>query len=349
MCPPKSLRRAAGLLLLECLRDLGLDHRIRNSMYHLKKRFRLLKTVKLFLLDRIMGRAFILKQNQQSVLLVDGMALLFRAYYANSYGGYIRRTATGVPTNAVYGFIRYFMDAIEKFEPSHVVCCWDMGSETFRTEKFDGYKANRDSAPEDLVPQFSLVKEVVEAFGVPNIGITGYEADDCIGTLARVYSSMMPVRILTGDHDMLQLVSDQVSVIIMRKGHGNYMVYTPDVLMEEKGLTPEQVVDVKGLMGDTADNYPGVKGIGEKTALKLITEYGTVEGILNNLDALSKSIRSKIEAELDMLHLSRDLARIRCDVPISCDIHSCTWTIDPDTIREKFEELEFQSLMKLIG
>ncbi|TCZ73760.1 5'-3' exonuclease [Paenibacillus albiflavus] len=288
-------------------------------------------------------------QSKQSILLVDGMALLFRAYYATAYGGYIRKTSTGTPTNAIYGFIRYFMDAIQKFEPSHVVCCWDMGSNTFRTEKFDGYKANRDSAPEDLVPQFSLIKEVVEAFGVPNIGLTGYEADDCIGTLARIYSESMSVYILTGDHDMLQLVSDQVNVIIMKKGHGNYALYSPDVLLEEKGLTPEQFIDLKGLMGDTADNYPGVKGIGEKTAIKLITEYGSVEGILDNMESLTKSVRSKIEAELDMLHLSRDLARIRCDVPITCDLDSCTWEVNTETVRSKFEELEFQSLMKLIG
>lgn len=288
-------------------------------------------------------------QSKQSILLVDGMALLFRAYYATAYGGYIRKTTTGIPTNAVYGFVRYFMDAIDKFNPSHVVCCWDMGSSTFRTEKFDGYKANRDAAPEDLVPQFSLVKEVVESFGVPNIGLTGYEADDCIGTLANLYSEAMPVYILTGDHDMLQLASDRINVIIMKKGHGNYAVYSPVELMEEKGLTPKQFIDLKGLMGDTADNYPGVKGIGEKTATKLITEYGSVEGILDNLEALSKSVRMKIEAELDMLHLSRDLARIRCDVPITCDIDTCLWEVNSDTVRSKFEELEFQSLMKLIG
>ena len=290
-----------------------------------------------------------MSENKNKLLLVDGMALLFRAYYATAYGGYIRRTSSGVPTNAIYGFIRYFMDAVDKFNPSHVVCCWDMGSSTFRTEKFDGYKANRESAPEDLIPQFSLIKDVLEAFDVPNIGLTGYEADDCIGTLAREYSESMSVYILTGDHDMLQLVSDQVNVIIMKKGHGNYAVYSPAVLLEEKGLTPEQFIDLKGLMGDTADNYPGVKGIGEKTATKLITEYGSVEGILENLSALSKSVRSKIEAELEMLHLSRDLARIRCDVPISCDLDSCIWEVNLEAVRSKFEELEFQSLMKLIG
>ncbi|WP_442601598.1 5'-3' exonuclease [Paenibacillus sp. KN14-4R] len=287
--------------------------------------------------------------NKQSVLLVDGMALLFRAFYANSYGGFIRKTSTGLPTNAVYGFIRYFMDAINQFNPTHVVCCWDMGSSTFRTEKFDGYKANRPSAPEELIPQFDLVKEVVDAFGIPNVGVHGFEADDCIGTLAGRYGEHTQVRILTGDHDMLQLVNDNVHVIIMKKGQGNYAVYTPEFLLEDKGLTPLQVIDMKGLMGDTSDNYPGVKGIGEKTALKLIQEYATIEGLLENIHLLPKGVRGKIEAELDMLHLCRDLARIRCDVPLECELDSCEWAVDTTRVHSKFEELEFGGLVKIFG
>lgn len=151
------------------------------------------------------------------VMIVDGMALLFRAFYATSYGGYIRKTKAGLPTNAVYGFLQYFFDAVSTFEPSHVVCCWDMGKGTFRTEKYDGYKSNRIDAPLELIPQFDLVKEVVAELGVPNIGLVGYEADDCIGTLASCYSGESEVYILTGDHDMLQLVNDNVKVVIMKK------------------------------------------------------------------------------------------------------------------------------------
>lgn len=151
------------------------------------------------------------------VMIVDGMALLFRAFYATSYGGYIRKTSAGLPTNAVYGFLQYFFDAVSTFEPSHVVCCWDMGKGTFRTEKYDGYKSNRIDAPLELIPQFDLVKEVVAELGVPNIGLVGYEADDCIGTLASCYSGESEVYILTGDHDMLQLVNDSVKVVIMKK------------------------------------------------------------------------------------------------------------------------------------
>jgi 5'-3' exonuclease len=283
------------------------------------------------------------------VMIVDGMALLFRAFYATSYGGYIRKTSSGLPTNAVYGFLQYFFDAVSTFEPSHVVCCWDMGKGTFRTEKYDGYKANRIEAPLELIPQFDLVKEVVAELGVPNIGLVGYEADDCIGTLASHYSDDSEVYILTGDHDMLQLIDENVKVVIMKKGRSNYKVYDLAELLEDKGLTPRQVIDLKGFMGDTSDNYPGVKGIGEKTALKLLTEYSTVEGVIENLHLLPKGVRSKIEADLDMLHLSRELAEIRCDVPVACELTEALWQLQRETAARKFQELEFGSLMHLIA
>ncbi|MEK3881819.1 5'-3' exonuclease H3TH domain-containing protein [Paenibacillus sp. PL2-23] len=287
--------------------------------------------------------------SQQRLLLVDGMAILFRAYFATSFTGSIRRTSAGVPVNAVHGFVRYFMDAISKFDPTHVICCWDMGSKTFRTEQYDGYKSNRPDAPEDLIPQFELVKEVVASFNVPNLGIEGYEADDCIGTLSMMFKDQADIVIVTGDHDMLQLVDDRVSVAIMKKGIGNYMVYTPAVLLEERQLTPLQIIDLKGLMGDTSDNYPGVKGIGEKTALKLILEHGSIEGLLANLDAVSKTIRAKIEADLDMLHLSRDLATIRRDAPLAAELAACGWCYEREMVLSKFEELEFRSLVSLIS
>lgn len=290
-----------------------------------------------------------ISNQQPSIMLVDGMALLFRAYYATASSGYIRRTKAGVPTNAIYGFLRYMWDAIDKFQPTHVACCWDMGSKTFRTEQFAAYKGNRAEAPDDLIPQFSLVRDVTECLGIPNLGVVGYEADDCIGTLARRFSDSMNVMILSGDHDLLQLVSDSTSVIIMKKGHGNYMHYTPETLYAEKGLSPKQVIDVKGLMGDTSDNYPGVRGIGEKTAVKLIQEYESVEGILANLDSLTKGVRTKIEADLDMLHLSRALAEIHCEVPMECELDLCQLNVDHDRALTKLEELEMKSLGYLFG
>lgn len=284
-----------------------------------------------------------------SLMLVDGMALLFRAYYATASSGYIRRTKSGVPTNAVYGFIRYLWDAIDTFKPTHVACCWDMPSKTFRSEQFAAYKGNRPDAPDDLVPQFSLIREVTECLGIPNLGVEGYEADDCIGTLARRFSPEMNVMVLSGDHDLLQLVNETTSVIIMKKGHGNYMVYTPESLYREKGLLPHQIIDMKGLMGDTSDNYPGVRGIGEKTAMKLIVEYDSIEGILANMESLTKSVRSKIEADLDMLHLSRKLAEIHCEVPLECELGPCLLEIDQERAGAKFEELEMKSLSHLVG
>ncbi|OXM86711.1 5'-3' exonuclease [Paenibacillus rigui] len=288
-------------------------------------------------------------QPQPSVLLVDGMALLFRAFYATSYGGYIMRTSTGTPTNAIFGFVKYFWDAVQTFKPTHVICCWDMGGGTFRNEQYSEYKANRVDCPEELIPQFDLVKDVVASFGVPNVGLQGYEADDCIGTLSRTYGKEMDVYILSGDHDMLQLISEQVKVVIMNKGRSNYTVYDLEKLMEVKQLTPQQVIDLKAFMGDTADNYPGVKGIGEKTALKLLAEYQSIEGCLEALDQLPKGVRTKIEQNLDMLHLSRDLARIRLDVPIECAIEQCVWELQRDAAIQKLEELEMASLSKLFG
>ncbi|ANS77069.1 5'-3' exonuclease [Paenibacillus yonginensis] len=277
------------------------------------------------------------------------MALMFRAYYASAVTGYIRRTKAGLPTNAIYGFMRYFWDAVEKFGPTHVACCWDLGSKTFRTEQYPAYKGNRSEAPDELVPQFSVIREVMDSLGVPNISSQGYEADDCIGTLAAQFSREMNVIVLTGDHDMLQLVNERTSIAIMKKGHGNYFVYTPQTLLEERQLTPAQIIDVKGLMGDPSDNYPGVRGIGEKTALKLVQEYENVEGILANLDKLSKGIRAKIETDLEMLHLSRDLASIRCDIELECDLNACRWELNHPAVVAKFEELEMKSVCSWMG
>lgn len=287
--------------------------------------------------------------SEPKVMLVDGMALLFRGYYANAYGGYIRKTKAGLPTNAVFGFVRYLLDACRTFGPTHIVCCWDMGSKTFRTDKFDAYKGNRPEAPADLIPQFDLVKEVASGLGIPNVGIAGYEADDCIGTLSKQFGKHMDVYVLTGDHDMLQLVDERVKVVIMKKGPSNYAVYDPGLLQEEKQLTPKQFIDLKGLIGDTSDNYPGVKGIGEKTATKLLVEYGSIDGILDNLHLLPKGVKAKIEADVEMLHLCRELATIHCEAPVVCTVEECRWQPNQAQIASLFEELEFNSLVKEIG
>ncbi|WP_217585500.1 5'-3' exonuclease [Lentibacillus saliphilus] len=287
--------------------------------------------------------------DKKHILLVDGMALLFRGFYATSFHGNFMLTKAGVPTNGVYQFMRYFLDAVHTFTPSHVICCWDMGSRTFRTDIYDQYKANRGAPPEELVPQFDLVKEVVDAFDIPNIGLENYEADDCIGTLAAAYSETDNVVILTGDHDMLQLVNGGTSVAIMKKGIGNYDVYNHDNFIDKKGITPAQVIDMKALTGDSADNYPGIKGIGEKTALKLLQKYDTVDALLEKQAELTPALQKKIANDLDMLHISRTLARIKCDVPITCDLETACWNFNREKVQQAFSDLEFRNLDKLIA
>lgn len=289
-----------------------------------------------------------LNENKPSLLLVDGMALLFRAYFATAVTGQFMINSKGIPTNGVYGFIKHFLTAMSSFNPTHVAVCWDMGSKTFRTEMYDGYKANRPEAPVELIPQFDLVKDVVEAFDVPNIGLQGYEADDCIGTIAKKACEEADVFILTGDQDILQLLDERISVILLKKGYGNYQVHTKDTFFAEKGITPKQMIDLKAFMGDTSDNYPGVKGIGEKTALKLLQQFEHIEGVLANLDQLTKGQKAKIEQDLEMLHLSRQLAEIKCDVPVECALDEALFQMNREKVIEKFTEIEFRGLHRFL-
>lgn len=283
-------------------------------------------------------------KKDQTLMLVDGMALLFRAYYATAVTGQFMYNNKGIPTNGVYGFVKHLFTAISSFKPSHIAVCWDMGSKTFRNEIYDDYKANRSEPPHELIPQFDLAKEVVEAFDMPNIGQKGYEADDCIGTIAKKASQNINVQILTGDKDILQLLDEQTSVILMQKGYGNYAVNTNKSFYEEKGILPQQLIDVKALMGDPSDNYPGVKGIGEKTSLKLIKQYHHIEGIISNLDKLTKGQKTKIEQDLEMLYLSRKLAAIYCQVPIEFSLEDALLRMNHDKMMEKFTEVGIKGM-----
>jgi 5'-3' exonuclease len=289
------------------------------------------------------------KQETSHIMLVDGMALLFRAFYATAITGQFQINSKGIPTNGVSGFLKHMLTAVSSFNPTHLAVCWDMGSKTFRSELYTEYKGNRGEAPVELIPQFDLVKEVVAGFDIPNIGLVGYEADDCIGTVAKALKSDMKVSILTGDQDILQLLEDNISVILLKKGVGNYQVHTPDSFYEEKGITPRQMIDLKGLMGDPSDNYPGVKGIGEKTALKLLQQFESIDGILQNLNDLSKSHRTKIEQDLDMLHLSRTLAEIKCDVPVSCSIPDSELRYNRSKVMTMLEEMELKGIHRYLA
>ncbi len=287
---------------------------------------------------------------KNKILLVDGMALLFRGYYATAYSGNFMRNSEGMPTNGVHQFLRYFLDGINTFNPTHVVCCWDMGSKTFRTELYDQYKANRGAPPEELIPQFDLVKEVVDIFNVPNIGLINYEADDIIGSLCSLYKDDHELIIQTGDFDMLQLVQNNVQVAIMKKGIGNYEVFDHENFYEKRGLYPYQIVDFKGFTGDSADNYPGVKGIGEKTALKLLQAYGGIEAVLENKAELTKGIQNKLTENLDMLYMSKRLAEIKCDLSIDCILDEAKIDFHIPTINEQIESLgiRFRSVSEFI-
>ncbi|AUJ26487.1 5'-3' exonuclease [Virgibacillus dokdonensis] len=286
--------------------------------------------------------------NKHQIMLVDGMALLFRGFFATAFRGNFMKTSEGMPTNGVYQFLRYFLDAVHTFEPTHVICCWDMGSKTFRTEMYADYKANRDKPPVELIPQFDLAKQVVDHFNMPNIGLENYEADDCIGTLAKIYAKDHEVTILTGDQDILQLVDDGIRVAIMKKGQGNYDLFHQHNFYEKKGIQPKQIIDLKGLMGDPSDNYPGVKGIGEKTALKLIQEHGSIDALIANINTLPKGVQTKIKTNMDMLLLSRSLAEIKCNVPITCELDRALWNYDRERIIGTFESLEWKYLDKLV-
>lgn len=267
-------------------------------------------------------------KKDQHLLVIDGMALLFRAFFATSVHGNFMMNSKGLPTNAINGFLKHLLTAIDFFKPTHAICCWDMGSKTFRSDVFKDYKANRGEAPLELMPQFDLAKEASAALNIPNIGIEGYEADDCIGTITKKFGQDLHITVLSGDRDLLQLLEGNVHVALLQKGIGQYKVYTDELFQEEKGISPLALIDVKGLMGDASDNYPGVKGIGEKTAYKLVTEYHSVDGILQNLENLSPSHRKKIESDLEMLKLSRHLAEIHCEVPLECILEEAYLEID---------------------
>ncbi|AVM24191.1 5'-3' exonuclease [Bacillus pumilus] len=264
------------------------------------------------------------------VLLVDGMALLFRSFYATAVHRNFMINDRGVPTNGVNGYLKHLLTAVQTFEPTHIVCCWDMGSQTYRNELFQDYKANRGEAPVELIPQFDLAKEATEELGIMNVGLKGFEADDCIGTLAALYQDEARVTVLTGDKDLLQILNEQVTVALMQKGIGNYKHYTKTLFEEEMGISPKALIDMKALMGDASDNYPGVKGIGEKTALKFIQTYQTIDGLLENVHELTAAQQKKMQAGLEDLKLSRLLAEIKCDVPLSCPIDETEMNINQE-------------------
>ncbi|WP_432352629.1 5'-3' exonuclease [Sporosarcina sp. A2] len=255
------------------------------------------------------------------ILLVDGMALLFRSFFATAVRKQFQYNEDGIPTNGVQGFVRHTLTAVNLFQPTHLAVCWDMGAVTFRNDLYEGYKANRPAPAPELVPQFDMARQVSEDMGWKNYGVEGMEADDLIGSLVKTWREDADITIVSGDKDLLQLLAPSVQIALTKKGHSIYDVYTDTRFIEEYGMTPTQFIDYKAFIGDTSDGYPGVKGIGPKTALKLIQTYGTAEEVVNSLDKLTSSERSKIQENLPMLELSKELATIHCEVEMENMLH----------------------------
>ncbi len=274
------------------------------------------------------------------------MALLFRSFFATSAMGHFFPNAAGVPTNGVQGFARHSLTAMSLFNPTHMAVCWDMGAHTFRNDLYDGYKANRPAPPEELVPQFDMARSVSELIGWKSYGEPGMEADDLIGSMVSNWEGKADITIVSGDRDLLQLLRPGVKVALIKKGYSEYDIYTDERFIEEYGITPFQYIDKKAFTGDSADGYPGVKGIGPKTALTLLKQYGSIEGILEALDELTPARRKRIEEGIEMLHLSRKLAEIHCDLDVNCQIEDLTLPIYDAEKRSLFEKEGYTMIMR---
>ncbi len=281
------------------------------------------------------------------LLLIDGMAVLFRSFFATSAMGHYFPNSGGVPTNGVQGFARHTMTAMSIFNPSHMAVCWDMGSHTFRNELFDGYKANRPAPAPEMVPQFDMTRAVSEMIGWKNYGVAGMEADDLIGSMVCEWEGKADITIVTGDKDLLQLLRPGVRIAFMKKGFTVYDIYTYERFIEEYGISPAQFVDTKAFTGDSSDGYAGVKGIGPKTALKLIKEYGSVEGVLAAIGELAPGVRTKIETDIEMLHLSKELAKINCEIDMKDSIDDLKIPVYDESIRELMQQEEYSLVVKM--
>lgn len=283
----------------------------------------------------------------KKLLLIDGNAIIHRAYHALPP----LTTKSGELVNAVYGFTSTLLSVIEKFKPDYVAASFDLAGPTFRHEKFEEYKANRVKADDELYAQIPLVKKVVETFNIPIYEKAGFEADDVIGTLAKQAGALgddLETIIVTGDMDTLQLIDDKTKVYTMRRGLSDSVIYDIQAATERYGgLVPAQLIDYKGLRGDPSDNIPGVKGIGEKTAITLLAEYKSIEGVYENIDKIKGAVHDKLERDKAQALLSKELATIDRNVPVELELEKTVLhDFDRDKIVKLFGELNFYSLVK---
>ncbi|WP_097026067.1 DNA polymerase I [Clostridium peptidivorans] len=286
--------------------------------------------------------------NKERLIILDGNSLMNRAFYALP----LLTNREGIHTNAVYGFTNMLLKMKEEIEPNYIVCTFDKAAPTFRHNEYKEYKAGRKKMPPELAEQFPIVKELLNKFDINIFEIEGFEADDLIGTLScRAEEQGIEVYIVTGDRDALQLASDNIKVVLTKRGITEKEIYDANRMIEEYGVTPKQFIDVKGLMGDASDNIPGVPGVGEKTAYKLIKEYGSIENVLNNTENISgKKIKESLIENSDQAIFSKKLATIMCNVPIQIDLDSIksNENYDAEAIRKMFLDLEFKSLLDKI-
>lgn len=283
----------------------------------------------------------------KKMLLVDGNSMIFRAYYATAYGR-VMTTSNGIHTNAVYGFNMMLNKALELVQPDAVFVAFDTGKKTFRHELYKDYKGGRKETPEDLIVQFPIVRELLDAMHITRYELEGKEADDLIGSMAKKYPDW-DINILSSDRDLLQLIDETTSVWLMKKGLSEIEEMTMESLKESYGLTPSQIIDLKGLMGDTSDNIPGIPGIGEKTALKLLNEYGTVENLLEHSDTLKGKLKEKVENNKELARLSKQLATIDCTVDVQIDPKTMTYLTDGIDLYHFYEKYEMKSLSNKIS
>lgn len=253
-------------------------------------------------------------EDKNKLFIIDGMSLLFRAFYAM---GSRLTSPDGTPIGAVYGFMKVLIKLLREQQPTHLAVCWDLKEKTFRHEVFEKYKGNRGEPPSDILPQIPLIKEILADMNCPMFSLPGYEADDLAGSLASYFEHYGDVFLVTADKDYMQLVNERIFIISLKKGD-EYDILDREKVYDYFGAFPEQVVDVLALIGDVSDNIPGVKGVGEKTASKLIAEFKTVENIFANLDKIqNKRLRLMLDGQKEIATLSKYLVTIKTDIPLN--------------------------------
>lgn len=285
----------------------------------------------------------------KTLVLIDGNSLMYRAYYATAYSGNLMKTSQGIFTNALYGFVNMMNKVMEDYNHTHMLVAFDAGKTTFRHEFLDTYKDGRKPMPDEMRSQINLIKKYLDLLGVKRLELPTYEADDIIGTLARQgeQADFEKIHIITGDKDLLQMADEKTTVHITRKGVTDMESFDPEAVFAKYELTPSQIVDLKGLMGDPSDNLPGIPGVGEKTAIKLLKEYGTVENLVANTDALKGKMKEKVEANVEQALLCKRMATIHTDVPLDLKFEDIEY-VGPDVagLMELFKEMEFNAFLK---